>query len=223
MTYSILARDPSTGALGCATATGTPVVGGFVLHAATGVGVVATQGLSTSTLYGPQALARLAAGEDPEAVVAALTQADAGRDARQLAVMDASGRADTFTGADNLDECCVVAEPGLCVAANWVATADLAERVADAYRRAEGPLVLRLLAALEAGAAAGGDARGNRSAALRIVDPAAPAVDLRADDDAPDPVARLRAIHRATQEPGFQRFLAGVPTLADPWRRGFRP
>lgn len=222
MTYSILARDPDSGALGCATATGTPVVGGFVLHAAAGVGVVATQGLYTSPLYGPQALTRLAAGEDPETVVAALTQADAGRDARQLAVMDAAGRAAAFTGADNLDERCVTVEADLCVAANWVARADLAARVAEAFRGAEGPLVLRLLAALEAGAAAGGDARGNRSAALRIVDPAAPPVDLRADDD-PDPIARLRAVHAATQEPAFQRFLAGVPTLADPWRRGRGP
>ncbi|WP_188909396.1 DUF1028 domain-containing protein [Salinarimonas ramus] len=222
MTYSILARDPATGDLGGAVATGTPVVGGFVLHAEPDLGMVATQGLSTSTLWGGAALRALARGETPEDVVARLAHEDAGSAARQLAVLDREGRVAHFTGADNLAARCALAEPGLVVVANWVATVDLAERVADAYRRATGDLAERLLAALAEGAVAGGDARGDRSAALRIVSRTRPPVDLRADDDA-DPIARLRTIRAATLEPDFQRFLSGIPTLAEPEKRAERP
>ena len=220
MTYSIIALDEETGAFGGATATGTPVVGGFVLHAMEGVGVVATQGLYTSPLYGRRALDRAARGRrTAREIVASLVAEDDGRVARQVAVMTAGGDCGVYTGADNLPECCTELRPGVCVVANWVGSADVGARIADAFEAARGPVAERLLAALAAGAAAGGDARGDRSAALVVADPNAPPVDLRADDE-PDPIAKLRRTWAATREPAFQAFLAGVPVLNDPYRRG---
>ncbi|MGJ3262204.1 MAG: DUF1028 domain-containing protein [Salinarimonas sp.] len=218
MTYAILARDPQTGDLGGAVATGTPVVGGFVLHAEPAVGIVATQGLSTSTLWGASALRRLVLGETPREVVAGLVADDEGREARQLAVLDVHGACAAFTGTDNLPARGTHEEPGLVVAANWVAGTDLTARVAAAFHAARGDFAERLIAALAAGAAAGGDVRGDRSAALRIVSVERPPVDLRADDDS-DPIARLRRIHAATLEPAFQRFLGNIPTLLEPEKR----
>ncbi|WP_372423006.1 DUF1028 domain-containing protein [Salinarimonas chemoclinalis] len=218
MTYAILARDPQTGDLGGAVATGTPVVGGFVLHAEPALGIVATQGLSTSTLWGASALRRLVLGETPREVVEGLVAMDEGREARQLAVLDVHGATAAFTGADNLLARGTHEEPGLVVAANWVAGAELPGRVAAGFHAARGDFAERLIAALAAGAAAGGDVRGDRSAALRIVSAERPPVDLRADDDA-DPIERLRTILAATREPAFQRFLASVPTLLEPEKR----
>jgi len=223
VTYSIIALDEETGAFGGATATGTPVVGGFVLHAMEGVGVVATQGLYTSPLYGRRALDRAARGRrTAREIVASLVAEDDGRVARQVAVMTAGGDCGVYTGADNLPECCTELRPGVCVVANWVGSADVGARIADAFEAARGPVAERLLAALAAGAAAGGDARGDRSAALVVADPNAPPVDLRADDE-PDPIAKLRRTWAATREPAFQAFLAGVPVLNDPYRRGPKP
>lgn len=218
MTYSILAVDEATGSVGGATVSATPSVGGFVLHAAARAGVVATQGTSTSVLYGEHGLRRILQGETPEEVIAAITKNDLGRDARQVALMDPQGHAASFTGADNEGECCTFVEQGLCVVANRVASPDLAERMAQAFRKAQGALADRLIAALAAGAEAGGDRNRDRSAALRIVSLSAPPIDLRADDDA-DPVARLRDLWKAWQEPDFTRFRETIPTHDDPHRR----
>ena len=219
MTYSILGLDEAGGAVGGACVSATPSVGGFVLHAAPRAGVVATQGTATSVLYGEQALRRILQGETPQEVVAAITQSDTGRAARQVALMDPQGHAAAFTGEENEDACCTIVEPGLCVVANRVVAADLAQLVAQAYRAATGTLADRLLAALAEGARAGGDRNGDRSAALRIVSLAAPPIDLRVDDD-PDPVARLAALWSAWQEPDFVRFRESIPTHDDPYRRG---
>lgn len=222
MTYSIIAFDEETGAFGGATASGTPVVGGFVLHAQEGVGVVATQGLYTNPLYGRFAFERAAPGRTAREIVESLVAQDEGRAARQVAVLTRAGQGAAHTGADNLRECCEEVRPGVCVVANWVASPDLGARIADAFAAARGTLAERLLAALAAGAETGGDARGDRSAALLVASPDAPPLDLRADDE-PDAIAKLRRTYAATREPAFQAFLAGVPVPSDPSRRGPKP
>lgn len=218
MTYSILARDPGTGEIGGAVATGTPSAGGFVLHMAAGIGAIATQGFSTNTLYGPHGLRLMEDGQDAETVLRTLTEADAGRDHRQIVVMDHTGAAAGWTGAANVEPMAHLCAPGLAVAANWVASGRVAGAMRDAFVDSAGaPLEDRLLAALEAGEAEGGDARGIRSAALRIVSRDRPPVDIRADYD-DRPIRALREIARHWAEPGFRAFLDRLPTLEAPHR-----
>ena len=105
------------------------------------------------------------------------------------------------------------------VAANWVASQEVAVAVKAAFENSDAPTFAeKLIHALTAGEMAGGDIRGSRSAAVRVVCPDHPPVDLRVDFDL-QPIVRLAEIHRATLEPDFQAFLARVPTIADPTRR----
>jgi uncharacterized Ntn-hydrolase superfamily protein len=218
MTFSLLARDPQTGEIGAAVATGTPVVGGFVLHPRPGAGALATQGYSTNTLYGPQGLTFLETGVPAGEVCRRLTEADEGREWRQLIVIDEAGRTAGWTGARNVGPMLHLDEPDLVVAGNWIASAEVVHETRRAYLDArDRPMMERLLAALAAGVDTGGDSRGTRSAAASVVSRHRAPLGLRVDlDDAP--VARLRDIHRATQERDFLAFLERIPTLDDPMR-----
>jgi uncharacterized Ntn-hydrolase superfamily protein len=211
MTWSILARDADTGEIGAAVASRFLAVGALCPRVAGGVGAACTQAL-VNPLYAPDAIARLAAGEAPEAIVAALTAADAGRATRQLHVLAADGRSARHTGADCIGWCGHAEGPGVSVAGNMLAGEAVILATRDAFLAAAGqPLALRLLAAMEAGEAAGGDKRGRQSAAIQVAsaDPY-PDVDLRADDH-PDPLAELRRLHGVwwgyTRH--FRRFLPG--------------
>src|SRR5271163_956997 len=103
MTFSIVARDARTGAFGAATATGTPVVGALVPHLAADVGAIATQGLSTNPFYGIRGLRLLEAGLTAEDVRRKLIGDDEGRESRQLIIIDRSGQAASWTGANNVE------------------------------------------------------------------------------------------------------------------------
>ena len=211
MTWSILARDPATGSLGAAVATRFFAAGALVLHAEGGVGALATQAL-VNPMYAVHGMPRLRTGEAPDAVITALLAGDAGREHRQIHILDASGRGASFTGADCVPWCGGVRDADVSVAGNMLAGPAVVERTLEAFRRAEGPLAERLLTALEAGEAAGGDARGKQSAALKIVtrDPY-PDLDIRADDH-PDPLRELRRLYRLSRErfAVFRRFLPGT-------------
>ncbi|MDO9708311.1 DUF1028 domain-containing protein [Paracraurococcus lichenis] len=211
MTWSILARDPETGELGVAVATRFFAVGAICPRVEGGVGAVATQAL-VNPLYAPEALDRLRAGAAPEAVVAALTGADAGRDHRQLHLLSADGRIAQHTGTACVDWCGGVRGPDVSVMGNMLAGPQVVQATLEAYgAHAAQPMALRLIAALEAGEAAGGDKRGRQSAALQVAsrDPY-PDLDLRVDDH-PDPLAELRRLHAVAQERFVQlrRFLPG--------------
>jgi uncharacterized Ntn-hydrolase superfamily protein len=211
MTWSILVRDPATGALGAAVATRFFAVGALAIHVEGGVAAFATQAL-INPMYAPFGMARLRAGEPPDAVAAALLAADAGRDNRQLHMVDAQGRVVQFTGSDCVGWCGSVRGTDVSVAGNMLAGAAVVERTLAAFLGATGTLAERLLAALEAGEAAGGDKRGKQSAALKICtrDPY-PDLDIRTDDP-PDPLRELRRLHAVSQERFvvFRRFLAGA-------------
>ncbi len=217
MTYSVIARDPETGALGGAVATGAPAVGGFVLHMAAGIGAIATQGYSTNTLYGSDGLQRLASGSSPAVVVEQLTARDVGRDFRQLIVMDNSGGCSGWTGAANIEAKAHHCQPDLAVAGNWIESTGLLDALCETYLSSRGPLVERLLQTLAVSRRAGSDKRDLQSAALRVVTMDRPPLDLRVDVD-PDPVTRLLEVYQATQTPDFQAFLRRLPTPADPGR-----
>jgi uncharacterized Ntn-hydrolase superfamily protein len=211
MTWSILARDPVTGSIGAAVATRFFAVGALAIHVEGRVGALATQAL-INPMYAVHGMPRLRAGEPPDEIVTALLAGDAGRDHRQLHILDASGRISAFTGGDCVAWCGAVHGVDVSVAGNMLAGPDVVQRTLDAFQTATGSLAERLLGALEAGEAAGGDKRGKQSAALRICthDPY-PDLDIRADDH-PDPIRELRRLHAVSQErfAAFREFLPGA-------------
>ena len=211
MTWSILARDPAAGALGVAVATRFFAVGALAIHVEGGVAALATQAL-INPMYAWHGMPRLRMGEAPEAVVAALLADDAGRAHRQIHILDAGGRIAAFTGEACVSWCGSVRGIDVSVAGNMLAGPAVVARTLEAFETATGPLADRLLTALEAGEAAGGDKRGKQSAALKIAtrDPY-PDLDIRADDH-PDPIAELQRLYAISRErfAGFRRFLAGT-------------
>ena len=211
MTWSILVRDPATGALGAAVATRFFAVGALAIHVEGGVAALATQAL-INPVYGSAGMARLRAGEAPDVVASALLAEDAGRDHRQLHMIDARGRIAQWTGGDCVAWCGAMRGVDISVAGNMLAGAAVVERTLEAFQRAVGTLAERLISALEVGEAAGGDRRGKQSAALKICTrDAFPDLDIRTDDH-PDPLRELRRLHAVSLErfAVFRRFLAGT-------------
>ena len=203
-TYSIVACDLEAGQWGVATQSRFLAVGSIVPWASPGVGAVATQALANPR-YGPGGLALLAEGLSAEEVVARLTEADEGRAERQLGVVDAHGRGATYTGADCLDWAGGLAGPGFAAQGNILVGEETVAALAGTFTSTHGrPLAERLLECLAAAQAAGGDKRGQQSAALLVVEKDGgyggltdTLVDLRTDDHE-QPVAelaRLYALH----------------------------
>lgn len=221
MTWSLIARDPATGAFGIAMATRFFAVGALCPHGDGGVGALATQALVNPT-YGPQGLRLLRAGSSAPAVVAALTQADPGRAARQLHVHDATGGIAAHTGEGCVPWCGHAVHEGFSVAGNMLAGPEVLSETARAYTAGAGlPLARRLIAALKAGEAAGGDKRGRQSAALKIFTTEEyPALDLRVDDHA-DPLAELERLEVASRERfvHFAKFFATRAVPGGVWDR----
>jgi len=212
MTWSILARDPATGALGAAVTTRFFAVGAVCPMVRAEVGVVCSQAL-VNPLWRQAALDALAAGQGPDEAVAALAAADPGARLRQLHLMAADGRSARHTGADCIAAAGHGAEADVSVAGNMLAGAGVLAATLAAYLAAAGlPLAERMLAALEAGQAAGGDKRGRQSAALLVATAdATPDLDLRVDDH-PDPLAELRRLHAVAQQRfvHFRRHMANA-------------
>ncbi len=210
MTYSILVRDEASGALGAAVASRFFAVGALCIHVEGGVAALATQAL-VNPMYAIHTMPRLRAGESPAAVLESLTNPDPGAHQRQFHILDASGRIAQHTGADCVSWAGMVKGENISVAGNMLAGPDVVARTRDAFLTATGSLAERLIAAMQAGEAAGGDKRGRQSAGLKIctADPY-PDLDIRADDH-PDPLAELRRLHRVSLEryAVFRRFLAG--------------
>jgi uncharacterized Ntn-hydrolase superfamily protein len=214
MTWSILARD-AHGRFGVAIASRFFAVGALCVHTRRGVGALATQALM-NPLYGPAGLELLSAGRSAAEVVATLVAADAGREQRQLHVLPASGPAAAHTGVNCIDWCGHLPSEDFSVAGNMLAGPQVIEATAQAYRAAEGlPLAGRLLAAMAAGEAAGGDKRGKQAAALRIhADEDHPQLDLRVDDHA-EPVVELQRLYRVSLQ-RYQPFMACLAGRFDP-------
>ncbi len=210
MTWSILVRDPATGALGAAVATRFFAVGAICIHVEGGVGALATQAL-INPMYAIHGMPRLRAGEPPVHVAAALLAADDGRDHRQMHILDAQGRQAQHTGAGCVTWAGHVAGHDVSVAGNMLAGPDVVAHTLAAWSASTGSMAERLLTALEAGEAAGGDKRGKQSAALKICtrDPY-PDLDIRTDDH-PDPLAEMRRLLAVSRErfAVFRGFLAG--------------
>ena len=200
MTYSIVARDPATGEFGIAVQSHFFGVGPVVPWLAPGIGAVATQA-TVNVSFGPLGLELLRSGRDAEQVVAMLVAADPERETRQVAVVDARGRAAAHTGAGCIPAFGHVIGDGFSVQGNLLRADAAWHSMATAYDGAsDEPFWKRLLLTLEAAEASGGDVRGRQSAALVIVaaevakDPTEGRVlDVRVDDHA-DPLGELRRL-----------------------------
>jgi uncharacterized Ntn-hydrolase superfamily protein len=223
-TYSIVARDVATGEIGVAVQSHYFAVGTSVAWAEPGVGAVATQAFFNPA-FGPVGLRLLREGCGPEAVIDRLLADDAGRELRQLALVDAHGKVAVHTG-----KLCVACAghrvgDGFSVQGNMLRSEGVWDAMAAAYAAGRGELPERLVAALAATERAGGDVRGRQSAALLVVSGRRSErpweerrIDLRVDDHR-DPVtelARLLVIQRATEafDAGMQAFQGGDPAGA---------
>ncbi len=210
MTFSILVRDSETGELGAAVASRFFAVGALCIHVEGGVAALATQAL-VNPMYAVHAMPRLRAGEAPGRVLHDLVAPDPAIAQRQFHIIDAKGRIAQHSGPDCISWAGHVQGHDVSVAGNMLAGPDVVARTRDAYLAASGSMAERLLTAMEAGEAAGGDKRGRQGAGLKIcsTDPY-PDLDIRADDH-PDPLGELRRLHRVSLEryAVFRRFLAG--------------
>ncbi|MEE4121132.1 MAG: DUF1028 domain-containing protein [Paracoccaceae bacterium] len=215
MTFSLLARDPETGALGGAAATGNLCVGGWVLRGEARAGLSASQGRLPSTLWGEDSLALMGAGLSPDAALSRVTENDSGRAARQLALIAPDGRTAGFDGAENHPVTGHFAQDGLIVAGNWLAARAVIEDAAAAFREGTGAFEDRLLAALRAGVAAGSDSLGTLSAALLVVSADRPPLSLRVDLD-DRPVERLADLLARTRAPDYAAWVDSLPTRHRP-------
>jgi uncharacterized Ntn-hydrolase superfamily protein len=215
MTWSIVARDPESGAFGVAVTSKFFAVGAVCGHARAGVGALSTQALVNPT-YGPRGLRLLAEGVPADEVVRLMVARDAGHDQRQVHVVDTQGVAAAHTGKDCVGWAGHVVRPGFSVAGNMLAGAAVVERTADAFAAGAAlPFAERFIAALESGQAAGGDKRGKQSASLLIYTTEEyPALDLRADDH-PEPLAELRRLYGVARE-RFVHFMRFMPTRGNP-------
>jgi len=214
MTWSIIARDAS-GAFGVAIATRFFAVGSLCPHAQSGVGALSTQALMNPH-YGPQGLAMLRDGVAAPEVVKRLIAPDEGREQRQVHVIDSAGRIGQHTGRQCVDWCGAVSGDGYSVAGNMLANDRVVRETAKAFQGNTKAFAERLIVALEAGQAAGGDKRGKQSAALLIYSTEEyPELSLRVDDHT-EPLVELRRLYDKAHE-RFIPFMRCGPSKARPW------
>ena len=195
-TYSIVARDPESGALGVAVQSHWFSVGSVVSWARAGVGAVATQSIADPA-YGPNALDLLEQGVSPQDALDRLTGEDQRQAFRQVAVVDAHGRVATHTGASCMAYAGHDSGDGFSVQANMMASAEVWPAMARAFDASSGPLARRLVAALRAAEGAGGDVRGRQSSAIVVAPPEGEPwrllVDLRVEDH-PEPLDEIERL-----------------------------
>ncbi len=198
-TFSIVARDPETGDLGVATQSRFIAVGAVVPWARAEIGAVATQARANVS-FGPRGLDRMGRGEDAADVIAHLTQEDPQAPTRQVGMVDGQGRVAAFTGEECLAWAGHVVGAGFCTLGNILASEEVVHEMAAAFEGTEEALPERLLAGLEAAQQAGGDRRGQQSAALLVVRKGGSYggftdryIDLRVDDH-PAPIAELNRV-----------------------------
>jgi uncharacterized Ntn-hydrolase superfamily protein len=198
VTYSIVARDPESGAFGVAVQSAYFSVGAVVPWVEAGVGGVATQAFG-EVRYGREGLARMRGGERADEALAAILASDDERDARQVAMVDAEARVAVHTGPRCIAYAGSRTGEGWSVQANMMRNDTVPDAMADAYTGTDGDLLDRLLAALDAAEAAGGDVRGQQAAAIFVSAAAGPDLRLHVEDHR-EPLVELRRLvqmHRA--------------------------
>jgi uncharacterized Ntn-hydrolase superfamily protein len=217
MTFSILARDAETGAIGGAAATGSLCVGGWVLRGNPSAGMSASQGMAPSTFWGEDVLDLMANGQAAEKAVRAVTEPDAGRAQRQLSALPLAGPGAAFTGEANTPATRERLFEGGVAAGNMLTGAQVVDALVEGFLAASGSFPERLIAGLRAADAAGSDSRGLQSAALLVVSPAQAPLSLRIDY-AEEPLAALTDLYVRASEGHYADWARQVPCLDDPER-----
>jgi uncharacterized Ntn-hydrolase superfamily protein len=201
-TFSIVAADPTTGEVGCAVQSRYFAIGAVTPWVRAGVGAVATQAMGVVARTGERALSALAAQVDPAAALDQALAEDNDRELRQLGAVSADGRAAAFTGRDCIEWAGHLVGDGFAVQGNMLASAEVLAAMRSAFLDTLAPLPERMIAALEAGQAAGGDRRGQQAAAVVVEQLGAAersregidrVCDLRVDDHT-EPIVELRRL-----------------------------
>ena len=214
MTYSILTYDRETGTFAAAAATGSLCVGGWVLRGDIESGLVASQGTAPSTFWRDEVLRQLHNGSDAEIAIANVVQPDPGRGHRQIIALDRNGGTDGFTGGNSIAFAGHICEDGLAVAGNMLTGRAVLDALISAARNSQEPVVNRMFTALSLADAAGGDARGLVSAALLVLHPRHPPLDLRIDHHN-NPLAALKQLYDRAHGLPYHDWLGTVPVLVD--------
>jgi uncharacterized Ntn-hydrolase superfamily protein len=198
LTFSIVALDSETKALGVAVSTAVPAVGSVVPHVEAGVGAIATQA-QANVLYGIEGLKLLKGGLSPQNALEKMLRMDPEREKRQVIIIDIHGRTAAFTGRENVEWKGHIVGKDCAAAGNILIGSSGLKAMIETFEVTRGKLAERLLRALEAGQEAGGDKRGRMSAALLVageqwISETRPVLNLRVDAHQ-DPVAELRRIY----------------------------
>jgi uncharacterized Ntn-hydrolase superfamily protein len=195
VTFSLVARDPASGAFGAVLCSSSPAVAARCVHMADGAGAVLSQNVTDPRL-GRKLIGLLGAGVDAATAVATVVASEPFTEFRQLVALDTEGRAAIHSGSEALGVVAAYAADGAAAAGNLLATPDVPRRLVEAWLAAEGPVETRLLAALTAAVAAGGEAGPVHSAGLSVINGSGWRVtDLRVDWS-DDPLADLTALVR---------------------------
>lgn len=215
MTFSILARDPVSGAIGGAAATGSLCVGGWVLRGRLGAGMSASQGASPSTFWGEDVLTLMETGSSAERAVHQVVQADQGREHRQLSALDMSGAGASFDGNRNTPTILSTCFPNGVAGGNMLKNSDGVDSMVTTFNGSDTPFADRLLNALIAADAAGSDSRGLLSAALFVLHPEQAPLTLRIDYHPDDPIGALRFLYGKATSGEYAKWAAQVPTITN--------
>ncbi len=224
MTFSVVARCPRTGALGVATSSKALAAGALVPYVRSGVAAIASQAFANPYL-GIDGLAMLEQGLPAERAIERVIETDAGRDLRQLAIVDKEGRVAAYTGRRCIDWAGHVTGGGYVCLGNILTGEDVVKAMATAFERSvDEDLAERLIRALEAGQDAGGDRRGRQSAGIHVMaNEDYPLIDLRVDDH-PDPVPELRRLFAVwhSEESAWMRLMPTREDFTPHWQEALR-
>ncbi len=214
MTFSILTFDKKTGVFAAAAATGSLCVGGWVLRGDIESGIVASQGTAPSTFWRDDVLRAIYLGHPAEAAINKVIADDAGCEHRQITALDKQGNTHGYTGQSSTSFAQHTTKPGLAIAGNMLVGPQVLDAMMATYLKDKAPAAQKMLNALNAAKDAGGDSRGLQSAAMLIMAPEQPPLDLRIDYDE-DPIAALEQLYLKTRQSPYNNWLAEVPVYED--------
>ena len=214
MTFSVLTFDEKEGIFAAAAATGSLCVGGWVLRGDIESGLVASQGTSPSSFWRDDCLRYMYTGQSASEAIDLAIKNDSGRDYRQIIALDKFGTTSGFTGINSVSHASHITEQNFAVAGNMIAGSHVLEAVKKHVNSEQAPIDQRMLNALKAGKDAGGDNRGLLSAALLVLSPNHPPLDLRIDYSS-DPLSDLQLLIDRSKQSPYHDWLSEVPIDTD--------